>query len=621
MTEKVIIIRLTDHYFQCGFQKGNAVKFLIEEEPLYIKYFKHDVIYFKKAFSENSSICLMKPKEFIQKKLNEMKEQQKLAYDLPTAETLWCHMMKKIIDTSIDKMKKSSEFENINVCGVILSLPDYLDHTLREMIMMAIEYCQKVFNGTLKIESVSTSIASALFYPNLVVLDSQKNLYDKIENIHTVCYIQHGLYETQWSIVLSKNKNAIVLKTGRIEKGIFEVYKVIMNKIIPKSIDQHNEFDEWPKDERSLLVSNTITNVKSFCEESGIEIGFENPDSNDIIIERENVLKIVEPKMNEIIDEIKKSIESVNEYFQTVKSIEIGSERIDLTIMEKRPKVDEYIVDSNVGNYFLNQCLLKKFSNTVKYLYWNRKNTIIIEGCTCYSHIIIDKLLGKQQVNEIFKVFKNSVVVGLIEKNRFGIYTERNNKSECVITFPKESTTSEKSIEIGYLEKGKYTIKDELNEYQIGSFEIEYKGNYSMELFNYLSPLIPFTKRIDKHGNILINKDSVFIKSSGMKIMNPNSRNHIETERISKRVEITPVSYGYNGLIEEVDKVTNQTLFLIELCEKKKSFISKMNKERIKLNQWKSKMKDIKADCNRIVEMNTIEEMEEAWKETKEKYN
>ena len=32
-------------------------------------------------------------------------------------------------------------------------------------------------------------------------------------------------------------------------------------------------------------------------------------------------------------------------------------------------------------------------------------------------------------------------------------------------------------------------------------------------------------------------------------------------------------------------------------------------------------MKDIKADCNRIVEMNTIEEMEEAWNQTKEKYN
>ena len=220
MQKRIISIRFSDYYFQSGFIIGNQHQITIKEEPIYVKYLAKNVLYFQNAFKSIKSICLMQSKQQLQNKLNE--EGKKLTYQLPTAEQLWCDIMKRIIDFSIEKTEKNNT-NSIKVGGIIVSLPNYLEQSLREMIMISIQYCK---NDEIPIKVISNSISSALCYPIISIVDLKFANNQTVDDIHTVCFIENGLYSTEWSIVLSKNQNSIVLKT-KINKKRLQISKKI----------------------------------------------------------------------------------------------------------------------------------------------------------------------------------------------------------------------------------------------------------------------------------------------------------------------------------------------------------------------------------------------------------
>ena len=195
---------------------------------------------------------------------------------------------------------------------------------------------------------------------------------------------------------------------------------------------------------RKISIHSLIENIKktnSFCSKPG-SLSFKNIDSDNVQISKDEFMGKVKGKMQMIVDEIKKTIDEVNEYLETVDFIEIGSERIDFKEIQNRPKVSEYCIDEGEKNYFLRKCLQDEFEDEMKELSINQTSIIVLEGSSNFAQIIEKENVGKCKID--------SVIVELIEEDRFSLSLNRNDRRIEMLKFPKEKKSMEKSIEIQF---------------------------------------------------------------------------------------------------------------------------------------------------------------------------
>ena len=613
MEKKYIAIRFSDSYFQSAYTTEKATQILIEKQHLFVKYLKLNVKHFNNAFTDANSICLMQPKESLQNCLNEM--QKELKYKLPNAQELWCDIMMRITNMSIEK----AEEKQIEVGGIVISVPDHLDVSLREMIMTSIEYCEKMYqqekDEMFKIKVISNAFSAALYSIEVTFHESSTNRKTCLHEISVICMIEHNLNETQWSVVLSRNKNGIILKTGYIQLGAYEIYKELMKKLCPDSEDEEYQLYKLQQLERNCLIEN-IKKTNSFCSKPG-SLSFKNIDSDNVQISKDEFMGKVKGKMQMIVDEIKKTIDEVNEYLETVDFIEIGSERIDFKEIQNRPKVFEYCIDEGEKNYFLRKCLQDEFEDEMKELSINQTSIIVLEGSSNFAQIIEKENVGKCKID--------SVIVELIEEDRFSLSLNRNDRRIEMLKFPKEKKSMENSIEIGNLEEGnEYFIFDNKTEYPIGKFTPLKNGQYDLELNDYLSSWIPFGRRIDRNEKMINCSNSVFINFKGKEFekKNPISKTLIETKKVSKRVEIIPITHESNYQLEEIKRVKELTDQLPQQQQKILSYKSKIDKEKKQLKGFNDQnlRKEINSAANEIKKLDDYEEMESQWKQFKEEW-
>ena len=136
--KRVIAIRFTDKYFQAGYFDQTSAMEIEKGKDLYISFSERKIDYFDEAFINENSICMMQSEEKLNQQLDKLKMDAiyiRITYTIPNAQELWCVFLKKIFDETIKKCQKYK----IQVCGIVLSLPDEIDFTLKNMIMNAIE--------------------------------------------------------------------------------------------------------------------------------------------------------------------------------------------------------------------------------------------------------------------------------------------------------------------------------------------------------------------------------------------------------------------------------------------------------------------------------------------------
>ena len=116
--KKVLAIRFSDQYFQCGFFEDTSPKIIIQKEPLFVAFTQTNVLHFKKALESQYGFCLMNSEEELNKRLDAARGS--VGYPVPDAVGLWCEMMIRIIDASINKVK----LYDYDPVGIVISIPD-----------------------------------------------------------------------------------------------------------------------------------------------------------------------------------------------------------------------------------------------------------------------------------------------------------------------------------------------------------------------------------------------------------------------------------------------------------------------------------------------------------------
>ena len=135
-------------------------------------------------------------------------------------------------------------------------------------------------------------------------------------------------------------------------------------------------------------------------------------------------------------------------------------------------------------------------------------------------------------------------------------------------------------------------------------------------MIDYLSSYIPIQRRKQINGEIVIHKDSIFIKS----LCNENlkkSRNQFEIVYISNRVDIRPFYFENNELFEQIEEVTKQANKMISFTKDLETFKNDISKDKYKMTNYKQHSKEITKKIKEIDKLESVEEMRNEWNQFK----
>ena len=414
MTEKqTIFIRFTDDYCQYTHkQKESMTLERYPELPLYCACERNTIKQFQDAKVSEDSIPLMIPKEKLEAFLEESRK--RVLYKVPTAQQLWCEMMKRICDKAINQ----AHIHEVDANEIVISLPEYLDGSLREMILTAAECSGKMLGIEMKV--TSNSMMAAHFFPLYSYLATASNTPNKFPGVQINCFIESFFNETQWSIVLSKDTNAVVLKTGKVDIGNYSFFRECFKKLLVEQ-KEIGEFHSLTRQEKHCLIEMIkhpwiyLVNIPD-CTKTH----FDNIEGDKVFITREEYTKEVEVYTKEIVEKIMETVNEVNGYLATVDKIQLGNEIIELD--EDHRKVKEFVVDSLNKNGLLFENL--KEQSGMEFIYTNGFDQNVIRVGSAVKQTVIYKMIepnkfevatvefgnheGKYDVKDITEVINNT---------------------------------------------------------------------------------------------------------------------------------------------------------------------------------------------------------------------
>ena len=147
----------------------------------------------------------MNKREYLNQQLNEVRE--KLSYRIPeNGDMLWKVIIWKLFT---EKFISSFESKSYQIEGIVVILPDFIERTLREMIMGGIEAFKDLYKRIKGIK-MSINIMSQSSAFSMFITKSYMNFYGKqLDKRHNYmyCLMEMGMYQTEWSVVLISGNN------------------------------------------------------------------------------------------------------------------------------------------------------------------------------------------------------------------------------------------------------------------------------------------------------------------------------------------------------------------------------------------------------------------------------
>ena len=509
-----IAIRFTDQIYQCGFfDNVSPKKDLIEPTPLYISFTQTNIEYDEKAFKSIHGFSMMKSREYIRNKLNS--NQKEVTYQLPTEDELWCIFMKRIIDCCITKTKSFS----YEVGGIVLSLPNHLEKSLREMIMNAVEFCERTlaseYKKQIRIITVSNALSSSVVYSQEI----NKNMSVTETTFHKPiisCLVEMEFEQTNWTIVYCEGQKSIILKTGYIERGMFYIFKELKRRLVNEMLypNQNNrenlEYEEWDSRDKNKYEDWAKTMMNYYQVN---KTAFKDENDDDNVIDKDDFAASVMNETKEIVEKLMNSIHEVNEWLMKHDSITINGMKIDLTKIPKNERrVTDYLYDTEWKNVFFSDYIQTHYGDEIRYRESNGTKDIVLSGAIYLSRMFSDRLIGEQHYQKpSTKIHQESIAIELIQPHRFTINEIQRNEFGKEIpmklrTFPQHEINSNELISLGNL-KGekykpiKYQLYDNQKEIIIGNVFVDKTGEYHFQCDNLFIHYVPGTQEIKKQRN------------------------------------------------------------------------------------------------------------------------
>ena len=337
--------------------------------------------YFDKGFGKENAFCLMWPKDVLEEKLNKTRKQ--VFYTVPTAQELWNTTMYFIITSGM----KQSKVYGYDICGVVISLPRYLDESLRHLIMVSIE----AFNEHIQqekpefaIKIIDNGMSSTALYPRRLALDVSKTVND-VDKLFVCCILQLGMRRTEWTILLSKNQSAILLDSGSVDVGNLALFKEIKRILFHEKNQEKVDFDEWKTKEREKL-KDWMKNVGMMY--STDVTNYEDSYDENVGISREKIMDEIKDDMNVIYENVMNSVNKVNDMLNEMKELKFGNETIDLTRIPKEEKcVQGYYYDTESRNWVLSELFKSDEKGKLDFIDTNGSTDLVMCGAAILSRM------------------------------------------------------------------------------------------------------------------------------------------------------------------------------------------------------------------------------------------
>ena len=137
----VACITFNDTEYHFGHFENNSASIDKDTHSLIISLVKENIVLLGSASDKSDAFSVMIPRDELNKKLDSIRE--KVFYHVENADVLWCQIFDQIARGCISRMEK----HGYEVKGIVLSLPDHIDNSLREMIVQAVECFKKMYKN------------------------------------------------------------------------------------------------------------------------------------------------------------------------------------------------------------------------------------------------------------------------------------------------------------------------------------------------------------------------------------------------------------------------------------------------------------------------------------------
>ena len=530
----------------------------------------------------------------------------KINYKLPNAQELWCIIMNTIVEMTKEKAEKS----RVNPKGIIISIPDMLEPSLKRMIINAIEYTEK--NNEMMIKTITNSFSSSaiLLFDEIRGIHSQ---FEDIEKMNLFGVIDYGFYWTEISLILVRDKTTIVVGKGRTNIGFRNVLKILiemMNETKKKNDEDFEEtkyfttiisnendqelFDDWTKMTK-ISCTSLSSGFVNYCNENVTKNDFITESGDTVTLERGKVAK----KLKEINEHICEMIENtINETVDKLR--EIG--RFDVNgrdFVTKNIELTYCLINSETKNQFLIDMLQQ--NKGIKVRDTNHGDTLIGKGASYYTNIVyhlFENIHSPQQ-----SMIPEIVICEMIYENKFVI---KDLEGYTIVKFPPNPMVSTRMIDIGkelkkdnqykLYEKIKYEGKDD--KYRIGKCKILYDGYHLIKFNNYIPTIEP--AYIDPQSNKLLDMKEEFKNDMiWLELKDGNFTDYIQEQRVKY---IGGTEYHehsikhYVELFKQVNKDSTEFVSVLDKIKKDKTYLT--NETTVTMYELNSMINEIKEYSN-----------------------
>ena len=626
---RIIVIKLSDRYAQFGWMTNLSVD-IQGSVPLYLGFGQNEIFLLnEKAFTEiENSIPLMKSENQLNDLLNE-----RIIYPRPcshekltslTARSLWCVVMIQLISISLSKLENMK----YNPIGFVVSYPDNIDASLKQMIINAVHHCDNILNQNMdelrkdKQTIIEEEFKDFYVYNQFVeTMKKYKNkqlrgmkqfefkvvpnsrgiseriVYEEFRGMITktistnsdvyktqlVGVVDYGFNSTEFYLILVRDKTAVVVGKRKIDIGMNIVYQRLLKIIEGRENDDSfivKPFEQWErsykqnwKENKSAFVGFSVANLS--------ETYFITSSSDKKRIERERISKMIHNENAEICKMIHETIEETSHQLKNLKEFELDGHILKL---ENVP-FTKCLFNSEVKNIFLMEMLR---NNGIDCDDTNDVDNFILKGCVYYSRSLFSRMTNSDDQTLIADEI---TVCELIQPNRFVIEYEK----EIISTFPEKPMLSNEMMFIGneFEKVVEYKVYDTFNSndpnerFYIGKFELQNKGNVYLQLNKYLSNLVP---RIE-YGDIRqqydeLNYDLIFVEEE------------VETD------EENIIQFIDNGVIKE--EIESFGIYPMKTLQIIKNINDEYQRSLGLKRQWENKRKAI--DKSKKLDIKTLQE-------------
>ena len=627
----VCAIRFSDHHIQWisySLEHNNEVK---GEIPLSMSLEYNKIYFFSEAEQKGEeTICLMQSENELNECLNNYRNctYPRYSYTIPDAQELWCIIMEMIIKSITDKMGESSFYPS----GFVLSLPDGLDQSLKQLISKAAQYMEEkdMKTNPRRYKIIPNSIACASSYIKGIALDIGRTV-ETINEEECICIVDYGYYSTECYVILGCKQEAIVLNKGKINIGLTHVFEKMRSFLWHEGIIPYKKWTRYARD-CFVEMRNTFT---SFCTRNVENLNFKTRDKEDVNVSKEDMEKLLKNDTDEIFNMIDSTIKKAKEIVKEMKTIQVGWR--EFSINPEEIKIEDIFINFDTKNAFLIEKVNSDENYKMKEL--NNISSIVVNGLKFISLMITHEMdmNEKKEENENFNqtIYEEVTIVEVIQPNRFTVKYEKDKKEKGIqYSFPKNYITSEHFLSLEKLQASE-TIEKELKEYSktengiekksytetrkqewtlyenieekeysIGTFYIPHESNYFISLHQHLGTIIPFSlsyvsEESEKQSIISLREDQFdfVIKSNEQSKEEMKQTNETESHfvqfnsmpiQIYKQLLRPTLSMRIEHLLNQIKNFKdneNEMMKIKSAMQKKATLLSKKGIKRPIINQ------------------------------------